>query len=326
MDASDSNAQSHSSVLPGSGRREVQNFASDGDIGEVWFGTEAAQLMLKWLYRRYNASSAAAAPTPRPTILDVGSGNGHLLFSLCGAGDESDDENDDEDDYSDEEEEDDGQGSAFRPAAPAPAKPFTDARRMCGVDYSPASIQLCRDIAAAKSAVQEQAQVEEGGEDRGQYDVSVKDIHWREGDLLQREEVRALNEMASGLKDQRAESAGQPGTSGEWDIILDKGTLDAIALAASSPSAEDAQTPLQKYISSLLSLLQPGTGLLLITSCNFTAEELLRKFGSCQVQGQEGRTLRFKHMETLPPRRVFEFGGKKGSDTVCVAFGTEWAE
>lgn len=176
-------------------RREVSNFASDGDRGEVWFGQEAAKSMLEYL-RSHNSASSSSSSSP--TILDVGTGNGHLLFSLCGVKDEEDESDESEED--DDEDIDQASGSS-----PSRKQLITSPDHMCGCDYSAASVQLCRDIAAS---VQESTQAQ----------ADVGKIHWEECDVLQEGDVERLRMMAQRI---RGEESGEVG----WDIVLDKGTV-----------------------------------------------------------------------------------------------------
>jgi EEF1A lysine methyltransferase 2 len=68
-------------------------------MGEVWFGTEKAKAMINWVHEN----------VPKETeIVDLGCGNGHLIFELLSLG----------------------------------------FHNVLGVDYSERSIELCREIAA----------------------------------------------------------------------------------------------------------------------------------------------------------------------------------
>ena len=58
-----------------------------------------------------------------------------------------------------------------------------------------------------------------------------------------------------------------------YNVITDKGTYDAIGLSEGRPAQQ------QQYVKSVHSLLQPG-GLLIITSCNNTLQELIKAFAS----------------------------------------------
>ncbi|WBW71182.1 elongation factor EF-1 alpha (eEF1A) methyltransferase Efm4 [Schizosaccharomyces osmophilus] len=90
-----------------------------------------------------------------------------------------------------------------------------------------------------------------------------------------------------------------------WDLILDKGTFDAISLSSDKLDG----VPLnQVYVDRIHEMLSP-TGVFLITSCNWTLEELSERFLN------KG----FRIHSTVPVP-VFEFQGSKGSSTTVVAF------
>lgn len=99
-----------------------------------------------------------------PFVLDLGTGNGHLLFSLLEARDEL-------------------SNDTLLP------------RRLCGVDYSSASIELARAIA-------------------GQRHEGCEQIQFQECDLRDRRSVEHLTQQAN-------EGQG-------WDIVCDKGTVGAM--------------------------------------------------------------------------------------------------
>lgn len=92
-----------------------------------------------------------------------------------------------------------------------------------------------------------------------------------------------------------------------FDLVLDKGTLDAIAL--SDEKDENGLTGYQIYPKHVSSLLKKGA-ILLITSCNFTEDELCSHLTSC------GGLKMWKKVKY--PK--FEFGGKSGSTICTVAF------
>lgn len=66
----------------------------------------------------------------------------------------------------------------------------------------------------------------------------------------------------------------------QFDVILDKGTFDAISL---NPELPDAR---QKYVSAVRKIIKPQ-GLVLITSCNWTQDELVKLFGSGKADMNE---------------------------------------
>ncbi|KAJ3125318.1 Methyltransferase-like protein 10 [Nowakowskiella sp. JEL0407] len=84
--------------------RDLTNYLDFGDTGEIWFGEDAAMKMTSWVETNIDDLS-----TP---IVDLGCGNGHLLFDLA-------------EEYN-----------------------YTC---LTGLDYSPPSIQLCQTIADSKS-------------------------------------------------------------------------------------------------------------------------------------------------------------------------------
>lgn len=90
----------------------------------------------------------------------------------------------------------------------------------------------------------------------------------------------------------------------KWDVVMDKGTLDAIALA---DIKYGELTGVQIYPRQVHAFVRQ---LLLITSCNFTEEELI------QIMTRDGL---FKVFKTVP-YPTFEFGGVKGQTVCTVAF------
>ncbi|GBC07550.1 hypothetical protein RclHR1_07520014 [Rhizophagus clarus] len=95
----------------------------------------------------------------------------------------------------------------------------------------------------------------------------------------------------------------------KFDIILDKGTFDAIALYPYEINEvkEKAKYPKDIYSSQVHSLLNIN-GYLLITSCNFTKDELISKFSD-----------EFDYFDHIK-YPTFTFGGVKGQTISTVAF------
>ncbi|KAJ8248071.1 hypothetical protein GJAV_G00237930 [Gymnothorax javanicus] len=87
-----------------------------------------------------------------------------------------------------------------------------------------------------------------------------------------------------------------------FDVCIDKGTFDAICL--NPDSVVDGK---MCYIKALRGALKPG-GLFIITSCNWTKEQLLHVF----TQGFE------LHRELPTP--TFMFGGKTGHSVTALVF------
>ena len=95
-----------------------------------------------------------------------------------------------------------------------------------------------------------------------------------------------------------------------WDVIADKGTLDAIGLM------EGAQEARAAYKQAVLRLLRPK-GLLVITSCNSTKDELVAELTGPKACPPGARLEYVDHVRTHP---VFKFGGTEGTRVCTVAF------
>ncbi|KAI3624712.1 EFM4 [Malassezia furfur] len=175
---------------------------------EHWDRVYAVERMIAYLVELLEDNPFQHAPY----VLDLGTGNGHLLFSLLEAQEE----------------------------LPSDA---LDPRRLCGVDYSSASIDLARAIA----------------EKRGD---GCESIVFDEADLRDHERVARLKQDAN---------AGEG-----WDIVCDKGTI------ALSSQPVHGKLPVDLYVEAVVQLTrrEPSErpGIFFITSCNFTQDELERKF------------------------------------------------
>ena len=165
-----------------------------------------------------------------PKFLDLGTGNGHLLFAL-------------------REPDDEGRNWIGE---------------MVGVDYSETSVQLARRIATQKQ---------------------LSDIRFEHWDLL--------HDMP-----------------GDWlgagfDVVLDKGTFDAISLM---PHDGDARHPCEVYHEKVVPLIKP-LHFLCITSCNWTKSEVL------DWLAPPGSELSYFSEAKYPS---FTFGGHTGQSIVTL--------
>ncbi|KAF9243389.1 S-adenosyl-L-methionine-dependent methyltransferase [Melanogaster broomeanus] len=217
--------------------QELINFRENRFEGEVWFGEEPEEKMVEW-------AQTHVPPQSSPNILDIGSGNGHLLFAMVEAG--------------------------------------YDASRLTGIDYSQGSVDL-------SASIGKQRELDDANDENAYGSVVFATCDF----------LDARSPIPS-PKDQNTSDCA-------WDLILDKGTYDAISLMDN-----DAQgnAPLDKYPPRVAALLKPG-GHFLITSCNFTEDELKERF-AMPVFGLE--------YEDSIPYRKFTFGGKTGSSYATVAF------
>jgi hypothetical protein len=105
-------------------------------------------------------------------------------------------------------------------------------------------------------------------------------------------------------------------SSGGWDLVLDKGTFDAISLSGERDG--QGRRICEGYGARVLQLLRTG-GLFLVTSCNWTEAELKEWFDGktwAEAGTETGARLRLAGRIAYP---VFSFGGVKGQtiSTLC---------
>lgn len=94
---------------------------------------------------------------------------------------------------------------------------------------------------------------------------------------------------------------------GSFDLIHDKGTLDAILLSCSGPEAQASVAT--RYSKAVERLARTG-GLLVVTSCNLSEAELISAI-SAQSSWEFRDSLRYP---------TLSFGGSEGSRIASVAF------
>lgn len=113
-------------------------------------------------------------------------------------------------------------------------------------------------------------------------------------------------------------------TAGEtikYDVLFDKGTFDAICLNAD-------KTMRARYVATVVALMRE-TSYFVITSCNWTQEELLQMFEPTSTR--DARAIEHEKLANLQPNAQlkqfkvlkhpeFSFGGKSGSTVATVAF------
>ncbi|XP_023171222.1 EEF1A lysine methyltransferase 2 [Drosophila hydei] len=92
-------------------------------------------------------------------------------------------------------------------------------------------------------------------------------------------------------------------TLGSYNIIHDKGTYDAVSLCPDDPKEKR-----NNYLATVSKLLQDEQSHFIITSCNWTEEELVHSFEHLFV----------KHCTIPTP--TFKFGGKVGNVVTSVVF------
>ena len=143
-----------------------------------------------------------------------------------------------------------------------------------GVDYAEASIELCRELAVEKGFTLGQR-----FDGRGSVEFAVWDV------------------MRMAPREEWVEG---------FDVVLDKGTFDAVSL--SGEVDEEGRRICGVYRERVERLVKRG-GYVLVTSCNWTENELAEWFagGDLEVHG------RVKYP-------VFKFGGQTGQSVCSVCF------
>ncbi|TDZ51787.1 Protein-lysine N-methyltransferase EFM4 [Colletotrichum trifolii] len=234
---------------------ELTNHASNPeDKGTVWFDDSDAESKLL-LYLEDLTESAPfdhSLNQSTTSFLDLGCGNGSLLFALRDEG---------------------------------------WAGRCLGVDYAPQSVQLANRIAAQRT-VEQNSDMNDGDDDD-----EVKEPEFAEWDVLNGPWETVLN--------------GRHNDG--WDVVLDKGTFDAICL--SDEKDAHGRRICEGYRGRALRLVKPG-GLLLITSCNWTEEELKAWFEGPAKEGDVGKFIAVGKVD-YPS---FTFGGAKGQTISSLCF------
>ena len=160
---------------------------------------------------------------------------------------------------------------------------------MVGVDYSSGSVELCRRLAASKGYLLRDSEDGEGGE-RG--DGSMEFKEW---DILHSTPPSSWT---------------QPG----FDVVLDKGTFDAVSLSAETD--ERGRRVCEGYRDKVQDLVRKE-GVLVVTSCNWTEEELVEWFEGYSGSREGRRALERCGRVEYP---VFSFGGKQGQSVQSVVF------
>ncbi|KJK89542.1 hypothetical protein H633G_06621 [Metarhizium anisopliae BRIP 53284] len=213
--------------------RELTNHAADpSDTGTSWFDDSDAER--KTTQFLDSLSAAAALDRVTASVLDLGCGNGSMLFALREEG-------------------------------------WTG--RALGVDYSPQSVALARQVASSRAA--------------------AAPVEFAEWDIVGGSYADVLGgEQKDG-----------------WDVVLDKGTFDAVSL--SDQRDQRGRRLCELYAGRIAPLVSRG-GVFLVTSCNWTEEELTNWFVGKESEGGFAVAGRGEY-------RTFSFGGVKGQtiSTLC---------
>ena len=134
-----------------------------------------------------------------------------------------------------------GNGSLLLSFLTSPLSSAPQTFHLTGIDYSPGAVSLSKSVEFSRRAALTDEDV-----------INEVDIQWRVGDLLHDD------------------------FDDTWDLVMDKGTFDALALS-DEPVTGDGRLPSKVYPERIAKLVREG-GFFLITSCNFTEEEIIRRY------------------------------------------------
>jgi hypothetical protein len=191
---------------------------------------------------------------------------------------------------------------------------------MVGVDYSRGSVELARELQRGRghsayrsdSEDEIESESEDGAQTQSEIEIEAPPIQFEEWDILG--STAPLSENGLPLEPTPITTPENslnwfPYSTGGFDIVLDKGTFDAVSLA------DDAKTTrvCERYPDIARRLVRRG-GFLVVTTCNWTEEELVHWFTGGKKEGD--RLVVWGRVEY--PR--FRFGGHEGQGVCTVCF------
>jgi EEF1A lysine methyltransferase 2 len=161
---------------------------------------------------------------------------------------------------------------------------------MLGVDYSPQSILLARSLAKRYASIDPRNQ--------------CANVQFEVLDLI------------------HSDPATQPWwPGGGFDLVLDKGTFDAISLSSETITfpASTQYRVCELYPGKVLKMVKPG-GFLLVTSCNWTEEEVVHWFTGSE--GFPGSVESVGKLEVWGKVKYpkYKFGGQEGQGVASICF------
>lgn len=192
--------------------------------------------------------------------------------------------------------------------------------QLVGVDYSKQSVELARELQRVKGHSAYHSDSEDEDEDEDSEDEQRSEtgaetgieepIRFEEWDILgSKAELSETGLEGQALPPSESALSWFPYQRGGFDVVLDKGTFDAVSLA------DDAKTTrvCERYPDIARRLVKRG-GFLIVTTCNWTEEELVSWFTGDRTSGD--RLTVWGRVE-YP---TFRFGGHTGQGVCTVCF------
>ncbi|PGH08407.1 hypothetical protein GX51_01234 [Blastomyces parvus] len=273
---------------------EDEDDDDDDDPGTSWFTEHnAPEKVMTFLTSESfplapcnttSTTSTQKQSQSQPSILDLGTGNGSMLALLRDEGG------------------------------------FTGGQ-MVGVDYSPKSIELARRLHHHDaSSPSSPSSARDDGADTTILTSDTPAIRFEVWDVFDERDVGELDWF--------------PAAQGGFDIVLDKGTFDAISLSAEEVAVDVGGAAREENVDmkgsrvvqrrvcerypAIVKGLVRKDGFLVVTSCNWTEEELIRWFTRREMgDGEEGDRLAVWGRVEYPK---FRFGGQEGQGVCTVCF------
>ncbi|PYH69757.1 putative S-adenosylmethionine-dependent methyltransferase [Aspergillus vadensis CBS 113365] len=292
---------------------EEDDIDDDSDPGTSWFSEHnAPDKVLQFLTDEEfplapvntNDSNKDGDEQQAPSILDLGTGNGSMLALLRKRG-------------------------GYKGV-------------MVGIDYSIRSVQLARELqrlrihsAYLSDSEEDSDEVDEGGKEGKDGEGGDTNIRFEEWDILHGDVYETTTSEEEGGDGERKGGKVDwfPYDKGGFDIVLDKGTFDAVSLSDEViPDADGAaageghasgktvqRRVCERYPGIVRGLVRKG-GFVVVTSCNWTEEELVAWFTRADTSsagdGEEDKFVVWGRVEY--PR--FRFGGREGQGVCTVCF------
>ncbi len=186
--------------------------------------------------------------------------------------------------------------------------------KMVGVDYSARSVELARELQRSRGhsayRTDSEDEDEEASEETDNADADAPaPIQFEEWDILGSMAILSGSGAVSSPASSEQTLSWFPYEQGGFDIVLDKGTFDAISLADDAKATRVCE----RYPDIARQLVRRG-GFLIVTSCNWTEEELVKWF----VAGENVKDRLVVWGRVEYPR--FRFGGQEGQGVCTVCF------